>query len=210
MKLFYSIAIIIASTLQLTAQEVIIKEMDDFRKHKGFYLSLSGGANVVNISDEVKNEYDLTFKGIGALMDIKIGGAIKENLILHATLTSSTLSGPEIESNGKTEKATNKITIGEGMIGVGCTYYTFINYFATASVGLGNFTMVNSVESYNASTNRGFSGQIKIGKEWWVSKKWGLGVAATYSKTKLTNTTGNIKEYMDSNNFGILFNATLN
>ena len=48
-------------------------------------------------------------------------------------------------------------------------------------------------------------------KEWWIGKKWGLGVGLTYSKTKLTNEPGNeIVEKLNSNRFGILLNATFN
>ncbi|MDY0344739.1 MAG: hypothetical protein RBR28_14275 [Lentimicrobium sp.] len=53
--------------------------------------------------------------------------------------------------------------------------------------------------------------QLKIGKEWWVSKRGGLGLAATYGTTTLTNSPGGgIEERLSSNNLGILFNATLN
>jgi hypothetical protein len=71
--------------------------------------------------------------------------------------------------------------------------------------------LTDSNNDISFSTDRGFSMQLKAGKEWWISKRWGLGVALTYGKTKLTNTPGGgVEELMNSNNFGILFNATLN
>jgi hypothetical protein len=63
----------------------------------------------------------------------------------------------------------------------------------------------------NVSTQRGFSMQLKIGKEWWISDKWAFGVGLTYGKTNLTNEPiGGTIEKLDSNRFGILFNTTLN
>lgn len=185
---------------------------DDFRRHKGFYLSLSGGPNSANISSKVVNLYNLNMDGIGSVFDFKIGGAIKENMILHATLASTSMSGPKVTSSGKTERTSNNLTVGESMIGVGLTYYiVHSNYFFSSSVGVGNFTLFDSDNMVSVSTDRGFALQIKVGKEWWISKRWALGLAFTYGKTKLINRPeSHIEEYMDSNNFGILFNATLN
>ena len=60
-------------------------------------------------------------------------------------------------------------------------------------------------------TEGGFSMQLKLGKEWWVSKNWGLGIGLTYGKTNVTNepTNGEMEE-LSSNRFGILFNTTFN
>jgi hypothetical protein len=99
------------------------------------------------------------------------------------------------------------------MIGGGVTYYLMpVNIFFSGSMGLGNFSIIDSNDnSNNVSTQRGFSMQIKIGKEWWISKKWGIGLSLTYGKTKLTNEPGGgVVEKMNSNRFGVLFNASLN
>jgi hypothetical protein len=183
-----------------------------YRQHKGFFLSLSVGPNFSGITSEVVGDYNLKFKGTGAQFDLKIGGAIKENLILHATLTSNTMSGPEITSGGSSQNTSNNLTLGEAMIGGGITYYIMpSNIFLSGSLGIGNFTLIDNDKKTSVSTDRGFSMQLKVGKEWWISKRWGLGVALTYGKTKLTNTPGGgVEELMNSNNFGILFNATLN
>lgn len=173
---------------------------------------MSLGPNFASITDVSDGYFDYKYAGTGAQFDLKIGGAIKENLILHATLTSNTLTGPKITSSGSTDKATNKLTIGEGMIGAGVTYYIMpSNIFLSSSLGIGNFTLVDTSNETDISTERGFSMQLKVGKEWWVSKNWGLGVALTYGKTNLTNKPGyGVEEKMNSNNIGILFNATLN
>ncbi len=104
------------------------------------------------------------------------------------------------------------MSLGEAMIGGGITYYIMpSNIFLSGSLGIGGFTLIEDDNNTNVSTDNGFSMQLKVGKEWWVSKKWGLGVALTYGKTKLTNKPGgSVEERMNSNNLGILFNATLN
>jgi len=183
------------------------------REHYGFYLSMSGGPVFGNISD---NYYSGSFKmsGTGALFDFKIGGVIANNLILHATVLSQVLAGPKITiSSGTGGKASDNLNVGESMIGGGFTYYIMpSNTFLSISAGLGNFSIIdNTNSSNNITTREGFSIQLKAGKEWWISSRWGLGLGLTYGKTKLTNKpTGGITEILNSNRFGIVFNATLN
>ena len=204
----FFIAIISICNAQMTEY----RPMDGYRQHTGFFLSMSLGPVFPSINSKIIGEYDLTFTGTGAQFDFKIGGAVIENLIVHATLTSNAVSGPKITSDGKTQTTTNDVSIGEAMIGGGITYYIMpLNFFVSGSAGLGNFTVMETDKAKSVSTERGFSMQLKLGKEWWVSKRWGLGIAATYGKTKLTNSpTKEIEEFMNSNNFGILFNATFN
>ena len=192
------------------------KAQDKNHQHTGFFLSMSAGPVFGNISDDVTGDVNGTYRmdmnGGGALFDFKIGGAIQENLILHATLISQTMPGPTIKiSDNPSIKATDELTVGEAMFGGGLTYYIMPqNIFLSGSLGIGNFTMMDQKNDQTTSTQRGFSMQLKAGKEWWVSKKWGLGLSVTYGTTSLTNNSGGISEKLNSNRFGILFNATLN
>lgn len=179
-----------------------------YHQHKGFYLSMSIGPNFEGIIDKVVGSYS----SMGAQFDLKIGGAIIENIILHATLTSNAMSSPKIGSGGVSHDSFNNISLSEAMIGGGITYYVMpSNIFLSGSMGLGNFTLLNNNDKKNfVSSDKGLSMQLKIGKEWWVSKAWGLGIAFTFGKTKLTSKMSrNTVELMDSSNFGILFSASL-
>ena len=182
-----------------------------YHQHHGFYLSMSADPNFASISDKVAGSYDYVFSGTGAQFDLKIGGAISENLILHATIISNSLTGPKIKSDGVSQNTSNNVSIGEAMIGAGITYYMMPeNILLSGSLGIGNFTVLDNGQKNSVSSDKGFSMQLKVGKEWWVSKRWGLGVALTYGSTNLTNSPGgDIKELMKSNNIGILLNASL-
>lgn len=203
-KIFlFSLFIICISTL--TAQ-------DGFHQHDGFALSMSLGPVFGTVSDDFGTNY-MELSGTGALFDFKIGGAIKENLILHATILSSSVPGPTITFSGnQSAVAPDNVSLGEAMIGAGLTWYIMpTNFFFSGSAGIGNFSILDTKTNSNDATQRGFSMQIKVGKEWWVSKNWALGIGVTYGKTHLTNEPGGgIIEKMDSNRFGILFNTTFN
>ncbi len=183
-------------------------------------MGLGGVFGPIHMNSNVDGEYDMS--GIGGLFDFKIGGAIKENLILHATLLSNSLAGPKITATTGSAitsdqlaagsfKTSNQLTIGESMFGGGVTYYTPSNLFVSGSLGLGNFTLTDQENNYSASTEHGLSFQLKAGKEWWVSRRWGLGAAITYGKTSVDSKPSNdLREIVNSNRFGILFSATLN
>jgi hypothetical protein len=210
MKKLFFLGLLLSAFTTLNAQDAIYQ-------HKGFYLSLGAGPVFGKVTDEVNEngyKYTMDMTGTGAEFDFKIGGAIKENLILHATLVSRTMKGPNVTySNGNSMKSGDNLNIGEAMFGAGVTYYAMpVNMLFSGTLGLGNFSVIDTENSgNNVSTQRGFSLQLKVGKEWKVSKKWGLGVAFTYGKTSLTNVpSANLTEKMNSNRLGILFNASLN
>jgi len=186
-------------------------QVSGYHQHAGFYLSMSIGPVFGKITDDIKGVGLLEFTGTGAQFDFKIGGAISENLILHATLVSSSIAGPTVKNANLSATTSNSVSLGEAMIGAGITYYMMpSNIFLSGSLGFGNFTVSDSKNDINTSTKRGVSLQIKAGKEWWISKNWGFGIGLTYGKTNLTNIADGLEEKMDSNRFGILFNTTFN
>ena len=126
-----------------------------FHQHKGFYLSMSLGPNFASISDKVAGSYDYVFSGTGAQFDLKIGGAISGNLILHATIISNSLTGSKIKSDGVSQNTSNNVTIGEAMFGAGITYYVMpSNILLSGSLGLGNFTVLDNGQKNSVSSDK--------------------------------------------------------
>lgn len=212
MKRLSIITLFILSIFFCNAQNYIGIQNPDYQKHKGFFLSLSGGPNFSGISIEDNLPYATDYVGSGPILDLKIGGAIKENLILHATLITDYMSGPKISSNGVTQKTSDNFMIGEDFIGGGITYYLMpSNMFLSGSIGPGNFRRMDTGDDTSVSSDKGFGFQVKVGKEWWVSRRWGLGIALSYSQLNVRNKPENgVVELINSNNLGIYFNATLN
>jgi len=211
--------IVLFGVYQLNAQEVLVLQ-DGYHKHDGFYLSMNTGpvfGNVFSNDKSYSSPNTMDMSGPGAVIDFKIGGAIRENLILHADIISNAVVGPTIISTGNINppkvKAPQTLSVGEEMYGVGITYYIMpSNILLSGTLGLGSFSIIDSKnDNNNVITDRGFSMQLKLGKEWWVSKNWGLGVGLTYGSTNVTNKPDNgSTEEISSNRFGILFNTTFN
>ena len=185
-----------------------------YRQHTGFYLSLSAGPAFGTISNQIKGGDLEKYSGTGALFDLKIGAALQENLILHATMISTSISGAKVTLPNASGRLNDNMSINENMlIGGGLTYYVMPqNILLSGSVGVGNYNITDTKNSdNNRKTDNGFSMQLKIGKEWWVGKRWGLGMSLTYGKTFLNNGPyDGIENKFNSNRFGVLFNATFN
>lgn len=184
------------------------------RQHDGFYLSLGIGPAFGSIRDDlIGDPLELNIKGTGIDMDLKIGYAIAENLILHGTLTGKLLTAPIVKVIGAPSVvAPPTLNVDEFMFGGGLTYYVMpINIFFSGSCGLGWFSIQDDTRSVkDIRTQPGFSMQLKAGKEWWILDNLGLGAAITYSKTILTYASDGESEKLDSNRFGLLLNLTFN
>lgn len=188
-----------------------LQEMGSYQ-HDGFYLSMSIGPLFGSISENVIGSYKLYMNGICPQLDFKIGRALNDRIILHATLISnmSVVLKTKISDNSSVITP-NDLEGGEVIWGAGMTYYFIQNFFISSSFGLGKFTLYDSKHNLTTNSKRGFSMQIKIGKEWWISKNWGLGVGLSYGKTNLTDKSiSGIEKKLDSNRFGLLFNTTFN
>jgi hypothetical protein len=175
------------------------------KDHKGFYFSFGGGPVKGNINGYDTNGNMSLISGTGTELNFQIGSAVWNKLIVHAVLDSKLLSGPTINNS----KVTSNFSLNETVFGGGLTKYTRGNFFVTGNAGTGSFSF--SDQKHKVSTKNGFAFLVKAGKEWWISRKFGIGLALTYNQTKLTNPTATgISEKWNSNRYGILVQATFN
>lgn len=59
-----------------------------------------------------------------------------------------------------------------------------------------------------ATSNKGAGINLMVGKEWWVSDDWGIGVAGAFRTSTVEDTDDNTKFAI--NGFNIVFSATYN
>lgn len=170
-------------------------------QHTGFYLSMGLGPAFGKVDN---------IKRAGGAFDFKIGAAVKENLILHATLLSNAVF---YQPKGTSFNTSNEILISEAVFGGGFTYYYFMpeNLFISASIGSGAFAIQDQNTKVSATSNQGLAFQVKTGQEWWVSKRWALGVAVAYNHTSVDVLANErLSNNLKSNRFSLMFNATFN
>ena len=156
----------------------------------GFFLRLSGGFGLGEDwkrSDPSNGAQSL--RGPAYVGDIAIGKMLSANLALHATFYSGSMFNPKYEGSGDSTavEADETYIIRSGGAGVGFTYYFMpANVYVGASGGFGNRSTERTRADENTTTttitngDMGVSAQAILGKEWWVSDEWSLGLAGLF------------------------------
>jgi hypothetical protein len=156
--------------------------------HDGLYLRLQLGYGYTRMSASTKGT-DLSIAGGGGGFDIALGAALNPHLIIYGTLIESVARNPTYKLNGPSTTDNPSGTIAglvsvggfgsAGVVGVGGGLATYLpsNLFFAGSL-LASRLFVDDRYGNNAgNTDWGFTFDGQLGKEWWVSDNWGLGVA---------------------------------
>jgi hypothetical protein len=178
--------------------------------HDGFYLRLHIGAGYGHMS--ANDSYGTAFMGGGASFGVAIGGTVAPNLVIFGNLFGIALADPDVELMGAPAgTATNTTTTISG-IGPGLAYYFDpYNVYISGTIAATVFQASDSSNSSNHyDSDVGFGFQGMVGKEWWVSQDWGIGIAA-----EVLAATG-MKDKVDPSvkwggtSFALVFSATYN
>ena len=189
----------------------VVEAGDDDSKHKhdGFYLRLTTGIGSSTSSEKVEGE-ELSISGVSGNTTLGVGYAVVENLILNLDIFGNLVDNPTVEINGaEIGEANAELSISN--IGIGATYYIMpANVYLTGSIALASGTL----ESYGQKieSDAGYGINVAVGKEWWVSDNWGIGIAGQLFHTVLSDEqpiTGEVTD-LKTTSFGILFSATFN
>jgi hypothetical protein len=142
-------------------------------RHDGFYLRffLGLGYTSMNLDDA-----DLTVSGAGGAFGIAAGFAVSDNLIVFAEIFDDIAVNPKVEQGGSSID-TEDVNAGVVAIGAGIAYYIQpSNMYVSGTLSLGQLTVQQDGEEIGES-DFGPGVSLMVGKEWWVSNNWGLGVA---------------------------------
>ena len=175
------------------------------RDHEpGFFLRLSTG--VGGAKTERDASLDLKFSGFAGDTNLAIGGTLTRNLALHATLFGWTVGDPTFESNG-VEAELNNSDLTLGAFGMGITYYFMpINLYLSPSIGFGGLSL--EVPLGDGESETGVAVDLTVGKEWWVSNRWALGVAGGLGLHAIPD--NDVSQDWEGVSFAIRFTSTFN
>lgn len=177
-----------------------------YHTHDGFFLRLNLGFGGTAMKTEVGPD-ELTISGTGAHLSIALGGALAPNLILYGALLINTASDPTFESNG-VELQSRDVTAGVVGIGPGIAYYFGqSNFFLSSTLALSQIS-IQEDDREVANSELGIGVELMMGKEWWVSANWGLGVSAqlNVATIKHEDTDNRWNTLAASLNFSATFN----
>lgn len=204
------LAAIVAITLFSVPVKAQYTAQSEGRHHNGFHFSFGLGPVIGHIHDNynssVYQNYSAEWRGTGVLVDMRIGGAIKEDWVLTADLMNKSITSPEISMNDSNYTTNDNVSMDEVSYGLGLTrYFMPYNIYAGVTLGTGTFVLTytdpESDEVTKTRSEYGFSWMLRAGKSWYLGRKWGLGVGVGYGGTSAEVSAGDSNEKFDATRF---------
>jgi hypothetical protein len=144
-------------------------------RHLGGYIRPDLGFGYVSAS---ASSSDVSISGAAGSFGIAAGGAVAEDIIVAFHLWDVAATNPTVSVGGTTVNNADA-TLTVVAFGPQITTYSTDNFYFSITPSLTRATL--SSQGTDSSTNWGFGARAAVGKEWWVSDHWGLGLAAQFS-----------------------------
>jgi hypothetical protein len=203
-------AILARLSLLLSGSDTQEVEFSTAHLHDKFYFNAIAGTGWSAIEN-------FGMGGAG-LFGIKLGGAITNHVILFGAMDMHWLYRPIIKTE-VTLISNQSIKLSGNLDGsilipafsAGAAYYTDNNYFFSSSLGISTwyiFPQSSKRTVGSAEGNAGWNLSLAIGKEWWMSDDWGVGVSLIATGVKdmySAGRRGNFRYFL-----GIAVTATYN
>jgi hypothetical protein len=180
--------------------------------HDGFFLALRPGIGILHAKYSYGGS-DVTVSGGGMALSFALGGVIAPNLIIYGEVVSIQSSSANIDPGYSSSRLGGDV--GLFGMGPGIAYYLEpANLYVSGTLAFSQVTANNSGSSFESSdgnnvTDLGFGLAVTVGKEWWVSQNWGLGVAGVLHVAPSLKVQS-IDARMSAEGISILFSATYN
>jgi hypothetical protein len=120
---------------------------------------------------------DGKMSGGGGGFAFALGGALTRNLILFGELVQSIALDPKVEVGDMSATAEDASATLIG-IGAGLAYYMDNNLYLSGTLAFSQISIQDADNDEVGDTEFGPGLSLVLGKEWWVSDNWGLGLAA--------------------------------
>lgn len=147
------------------------------RSHDGFYLHLALGAGALNASNDT-GLFEAKVYGGGAALNIEVGLAVRENLVVFGKLGGISVVDPSVEVTGLGWGTARGERLNLSLLGVGAGwYFSSINLFVAGAISAAALATETADGQQLSRTDVGAAVSLSVGKEWWISPNWGLGVA---------------------------------
>jgi hypothetical protein len=155
-----------------------------------------------------------SLSGGGFDLGLAAGYALRPDLILQLDGIIAGPSDPTYRVDG--EEMDRNFSAGAYGLGPGATYYAKYNLYATGAVYASWLLRTETVdtppvgsEEVREGSRAGIGASLAVGKEWWVSDSWGLGVAGRGFLASMRDGESDDSTWA-VRSFSLLFSATMN
>jgi hypothetical protein len=182
--------------------------------HDGLFLRFQTGFGLGRMVEKDVGGRDITMSGTAGVFRFQLGGTIFGNFIVYGEMGAISLTDPSIkgEEGYITTTSQSDITLTMSDLGLGvCYYFMPVNIYIAASATMSRDRL--EIDKEKGSTEPGAGVYVSLGKEWWISDNWGLGVALfAYASRMEARESGSFSGRYTVYNAvtGIVFSATYN
>lgn len=178
-------------------------EYYDASPHAGFFMRLDAGFGYLNAS-----EAGLTFSGVGATFGGAFGGAIAPNIIIFGEILGTSINNADAsDSSGAGSSGLDLTLLG---FGPGMAYYLEpINVYLSGTLAFSKVYVNYAGTGVSAGdTNFGIGASFIVGKEWWIGRRLGIGLAGQIHVASMRDPTADAR--MTATAASLLFSMTFN
>lgn len=178
-----------------------------YGEHSGLFARLTFGFGYLNASSP-----DYSFSGGALSLAGAFGGAIAPNLIIFGEVAWTGMPQPRVSVSGEPSYTEDELTLQMITIGPGIAYYFQpVNMYVSTSVGFGVFDYYWSEQyspyDFHDKSDYGFGLSATAGKEWWLMRDLGLGLAVQFHMASAHHPRYG---QVTGTGFAMLFSATYN
>ncbi|HEX9291001.1 MAG TPA: SH3 domain-containing protein [Anaeromyxobacteraceae bacterium] len=179
-------------------------------RHVGFFLRFDAGLGYTDSSTSASTtafNFD-SAHGLAGELGLAIGGAVAENFLLAAHFWGTSVVAPTLTARGVAVPTGGDFSVSLFGLGPSFDYYFMPNnVYVTVTPSL---TWVSFSDAFSTfQTAAGFGTRFALGKEWWISGHWGLGLAGwfAFSFNKESDAVGPTwRTYAGGLSFSMTFN----
>jgi hypothetical protein len=181
--------------------------------HQGFFLSpfIGFAQNDAYYNSDNPNVNNVDLGGPGAMAGVDIGGSVAQNLIVYGELFASDTESPDFNyPNGMVVNNGNVSMSFQGL-GAGVRYYFEpLNLFIGGGLNFMDFKLSNDTGASVVTNTSDFGIGLRaaVGKEWWVSNNWGIGVAGELFYGEMDDPPISNQTSVSATAIGIVFTAS--
>lgn len=175
--------------------------------HDGLFVRGTVGMGYLTAS-ESSGGVSQTLSGFGLTLSGAIGGAIAPNLVLFGEILGTSVIQADLSQPGYQGASGLDLTMFG--FGPGMAYYVEpINLYLSGTLAFTKIAFTDSVSQYSlGDTSLGVGFSFVVGKEWWVGRDLGVGIAGQIHFASMQDPAANAR--MTAAAFSLLFSATFN
>lgn len=197
---------VLALAVLLAAATAQAQPRAGVRTHDGFFLQMDLGLGGFGTSAE-QGGTEMELSGGAGQFSIGVGGAVTPNFILAGQLWGVSAPDPTVELNGA-DLGEADGTVSLSGIGVQAVYYFMpINLFISVTPSITQVSFDDGTAT--GETETGFGLKFAVGKEWWVSDNWAVGLNGQLAYSS-NDDKGAGAPTWGTGWFGVAFSATYN